>query len=687
MSDFMKQSRESTRDLLLDIKLNNLSTKAVPKRAPSPKTPVFKRHSNKPITTSSNYTGDLAIKDMVLDAAINKISNIASGATQPSIPKIVSPVTQQMIEEAQAEAKAPVTINGQNFRYRPTSLPIPNLVTAGNISTTLTDAEISDIETAKQNAVDQINLDNAAIEQIDQNLKDIQNKYDIEKPQFDEYYAMITSQSLNKLKIDYPEVKKLNKAKSVEFLLNKQFGTPDMRKSFNDIVNQLTADRERIANNIMNEEAIIEGLNRQLEQNNEDIKQNEAENYAVRKQNAEALNAYAADLNVLNKGMFNIERLNNETDDEYRNRLIQTGQETISDEEIRLSAGLSNSIKAKQNLEQLLNDKSKIETIVKMLTDDEKFLLNKQFPRVKKSFVDVYGINNKQVTEQDAIDLIKDVLVSPVVPQALVAQAVGGTSVSASPVTTTGPAKQKLIQFIGILQGTGVPIRSPPSNANISFLIKMIDDQKIEIPDEILDDVSKATIDQLHKEGNIPYYTLGIPSKVPVTTSAAAVPEATLTGIGIPHYPKLTRFGKVMISPDKLYFKNLLIIRSHNGKPLTGLTNTHVSDVMVSILMKALEGHKISKSELNLLSQREKHMYDNLMYMSGGHKVHEHSMDKSSQEMKNRLELIEGELEAGNNSELLKKELHGLLHKMAHSGLITLSAAAKHYKSMKEFYF
>jgi hypothetical protein len=156
---------------------------------------------------------------------------------------------------------------------------------------------------------------------------------------------------------------------------------------------------------------------------------------------------------------------------------------------------------------------------------------------------------------------------------------------------------------------------------------------------------------------------------------------------GIPHYPKLTPFGKVMISPDKLYFKNILVIRNMHGKPLTGLTNTRVSDVMVSILMKCLDGNRISKSEINLLSKPERHLYDNLMYMSGGHKVHEHSMDKTSEEMKYELALIEGELEAGNDSEILKKKLHGLLHRMAHNGLISVAHASAYYKEAKTCYF
>ena len=758
MSNFTKASRESTRDLLLDMKINNIATKSVPKKETSPMIHKFKRHSNKPITTSTSYTGDLAIKDMVLDSEIDKIANIASNVKQPVNAKIISPVTQQMIDEARAEAKAPITVNGVNYRYRPTSLPEPNLVT-GTLNQTLTENEKQQIQIDKGHAVQQINLDNDAIKHIDEALKQLDEQFNIDKIEFDKYSRELNNTFLKELKQEHPDIGKRNKFDSVEYLLHKKFGTSNMLKSYNDAVTRLNGDRTRISHNILTIESDIEAMNRRLIQDQEEVKQNEAIDYSVRKQNAEMLNAYASDLNALNKGMFNIEQASGESDEDYRQRLIQTGQETIPDEEIRISAGLSNSVKAKYNLQQVLDDKGKIETIIKMLTDDEKFLFNKQFPKIKKVFVDTYGINNKSVSEQDAVELIRDVLASPIVPQASVQGPIQGQteaplSVSATPLILGGP-KQKLLQYINYLQSQGSAVRTPPTNFNIIEIIKMLEDQKVTIPDDILDDVNKKTIDELHQQGLIQYYTLGPPQtrrpvkaapvvepvapaaptndlsalfakrreppplepasipwtgrakKEPVALPpppkgpsmmeelaakmakirAANNPEASLTGIGIPHYPKLMNFGKVMISPDKLFYNNILIIRSHTGKPLTGLVNTKVSDVMVSILMKALEGHKISKSEINLLSSHEKQLYDNLMYMSGGHKIHEHSIDKTSQEMKHRLELIEGELEAGNNSELLKKELHSLLHKMAHNGLITLNSASKHYKALKEYYF
>ena len=55
--------------------------------------------------------------------------------------------------------------------------------------------------------------------------------------------------------------------------------------------------------------------------------------------------------------------------------------------------------------------------------------------------------------------------------------------------------------------------------------------------------------------------------------------------------------------------------------------------------------------------------------------------------MKHRLNLIGGEMDAGNNSEILLKELHALLHRMAHSGLISTPAAAKYYREVKSNYY
>ena len=103
--------------------------------------------------------------------------------------------------------------------------------------------------------------------------------------------------------------------------------------------------------------------------------------------------------------------------------------------------------------------------------------------------------------------------------------------------------------------------------------------------------------------------------------------------------------------------------------------------------MKIIDGKNVIKSDLLALSDKERMLYDNLMYMSGIHKSNDNTIDDTSHKMKHRLQLIEGELEAGNNNDEIRLELHSLLHKMAHIGIITINQAATHYKNIKEMYF
>ena len=59
----------------------------------------------------------------------------------------------------------------------------------------------------------------------------------------------------------------------------------------------------------------------------------------------------------------------------------------------------------------------------------------------------------------------------------------------------------------------------------------------------------------------------------------------------------------------------------------------------------------------------------------------------SSQEMKDRLGLIVGEIEAGNSNKKLLEELHELLFKMVRVYLISKSAASTYYNNIKKEFF
>ena len=104
------------------------------------------------------------------------------------------------------------------------------------------------------------------------------------------------------------------------------------------------------------------------------------------------------------------------------------------------------------------------------------------------------------------------------------------------------------------------------------------------------------------------------------------------------------------------------------------------------MIFKILDGGNITKSDLSVLKPHERIIYDKLMKLSGFHKTMVNSVDDTLSEMKKRLELISGEIEAGNNNQELLKEAHQILFSMAQMNVITHVEASKYYKDLKSFF-
>ena len=103
-------------------------------------------------------------------------------------------------------------------------------------------------------------------------------------------------------------------------------------------------------------------------------------------------------------------------------------------------------------------------------------------------------------------------------------------------------------------------------------------------------------------------------------------------------------------------------------------------------MIKLIEGGNIKKYELQPLSDHEKMIYDNLIKRSKLHTMNDNTFETTATKMKDRLLVLEGELEAGNTNPSIKSEIHGLLFKLAHAKVISSIDATKHWKSLNEIY-
>jgi hypothetical protein len=258
--------------------------------------------------------------------------------------------------------------------------------------------------------------------------------------------------------------------------------------------------------------------------------------------------------------------------------------------------------------------------------------MNKIFPKIKKNFSESFGLNNKSLSESDITQFIhNEISNTPLQPKA-----------------------------------APTPVAPPTSSSGV---VLGPNTTKPKTPEELRNARMKA---------------LSSETLAPEEEGLVAI------GSGIHHraLPSKFVFGKIKIDLNKLFYRNLLSITDSKGKQMNGYPNKRVSDNFVDVIFKILENKTITKTDLkNIHSERI--LYDNLIVLSGIHKSKSipTTIEDTAPEMKNRLGLIVGEIEAGNSNKELLKELHELLFKMSQINLISRSAATKYFNNIKsEFY-
>jgi hypothetical protein len=155
-----------------------------------------------------------------------------------------------------------------------------------------------------------------------------------------------------------------------------------------------------------------------------------------------------------------------------------------------------------------------------------------------------------------------------------------------------------------------------------------------------------------------------------------------LSGRGIKdQYPKIQPFGLIEISPHKLFYENVLKI-TRKGKHLTGFPNVKVSNEFVKFMFKIMDGAQPTLRDVNQLSVGEKQLFDSVVFTAGLQKKVESTGSGVKQKLKDRLALIEGEIEAGNTNEELIKEARQILQHLARMKIIGHRAASGHLKQL-----
>lgn len=425
----------------------------------------------------------------------------------------------------------------------------------------------------------------------------------------------------------------------------------------------------------------------------------------VNEKNKGLIKNYSELLYTLNRGAFNTQQQVNETDDEYLQRLkqnaeIEAPQESIDDMKLLKMKEF------REKLKEIIRKPSIIEQVANSIDSfgnvDNKLKLLKQWNEFKTKFVKVYGINNTHITVDEILEYMRGYLGNNLpeeeeeqeTERLKSVEEIGKKpeNIAINELTLQVDDTNESMQVLNKATRKTMYLRYV-SDQNNKILLYSFNDVKgsykkwsikpvrdstgiteddlryyFQVPQN--ESLTTGIIKNMHEDYNI-FPTLDYKKTYMGKTPSGRERHEYGYGLHPEKIPEHAQFGKVIILMKKLYYHNILAVKHHNGISINGMPNVKVSDKFVKIIMNLLEGVYPTHVEINGLKMNEKELYDRLIHLAGLHKTVAHNSEKTVNELKKRLELLEGEKGAGNNSPLLKKDVKRTLQGLKGFGVIT----------------
>lgn len=443
---------------------------------------------------------------------------------------------------------------------------------------------------------------------------------------------------------------------------------------------------------------------------------NDAEIAKVKQTNASRIKNYQDTLNLMNRGAFTQEQMPDETEEDYVARLQTNAEEEYVDE-TKFEAEMDINRRFKQALKSLVRDDVIIEQVSNSIGSGEEGIITKteilkRLPLFKKKFIELYGINNKSVVLNDIINFINAFSSSLKGDNSLM-KYVGATSdfketktlaqeeeneekvfKITNPKTGKYAGKKLYLRVAEYINDNGEEILAPLYSFTGKRETYTVLDEDAEKIIKNQTGITKAFIQaQLEIGGRTPL-AVGLQDYIESTREdedefgIAKIPTNTFNedgeiyqlgwGVKSKEIPEMVDFGKIKIALNKLFYKNILSVRHGNQGRIAGFPNVKVSDDMVAIIMKLANNKKVLKQEIDALKKTEQMLYDTLLSLANLHKTMPNNRDKTIVALKERLDLIGGSIDSGNDNKALVKELYNIVKALKSFGVITNAEATKY---------
>lgn len=677
------------------------------------------------------------------------------------------PVTEEMVKDYQKQFNQPVEVEEQDefgnpvkklYKYIKPSM-METLEEYKPKENELTADEIEYYKRRIQENTNYINEKTKLFSEAEAEVSEFISENNKKINELDEEISKLTSD------INFTLVtSKKNKKKQNTDLKKKLQELNDQVKEYENQNKQATENLEDLRDKINSSHDEVIHAYKILNENELASEINESEKQRIERINKEKIRNYQEQLNMMNRGAFNLKQDVGETEEQYLKRLEDIASTPYVDEDYNQSV-IHNIQVFKKNMKDVNTNNTLIEGVLNSLSVEDRFEANKRFARIKKVILDNIGYNNKVASVEDYVGIIQSALYETPKQGTIESKEPEKPLPSKLPSSVSERKKSKKSFIIE----EDEEIETMPTFENqyfkftkINNIVKLTSKEGNKIGNEmyvktgvlwspqkyhkfilvskeetegsfhvLLPDFTTIKTEYKKPENSVGYWinhmgynvilipsvfmmeafgnftgnqninsyaeqyqnlkdTFNLTEKVitPDRTKSQIYKNISGWGIDLPEeLPKVVKFGKLNLLLDKLYYKNQLSVKDHNNINIPAFKVIKVSDEFVNIIMKLLKNNKLSKFDIESIPSREVEVLDRLLVLSGLHKTQSHTKDKTLEKLKERLQLVEGQISAGNNNEELLVELYELLYKISDFGAISKKQAKEHFNQIKNAYF
>jgi hypothetical protein len=420
------------------------------------------------------------------------------------------------------------------------------------------------------------------------------------------------------------------------------------------------------------------------------IEENQNTQNYIRSYNRGTLDRYTDEIKLMNKGIL-IDRMVGESDDEFKTRLEQL---QVQDKSTEIQVKLNNIKRFKKKMLELYPSMPLyiVEKLLKKYQNDrnEDYDIIKRFPEVRRKFIRIYG-SEPRIKENKIYDEMVKFLDKVFVEDDPVTKddlQVALDEVSADiPVSNSISVDVSKLDYSKVYEDIDDIIQSKETEKTkyklLMDLLKRLlkyseEDIQKEVPLPTIKLNQRRTKEGKNRKGTFykatdtKYYT--IPEKKLdaddlMNLIIGIKEQSIMRGRGMietnydvknEDLPKYSVFGSVLISPTELYHNNKLVIRNKLKNNIIGLRDRKVSDEFRDNILSIIKNEPI----LHSLNENEQVIYDTLITKANLHRKLPQTKNKTIEELKRRVVILEGAINAGNDNvnEELKETLKHLVN-------------------------